>query len=169
MPWVCRPHAASRRGPGAAPGGTASSPTPALLALKRPSPGRDTHSVPTWVCPRSLLGPASQHSQPRLQLGEEGQGRPWRHGGRGDGEGVEGWGRGGGGGGGWGRQVPRTASSPDSPSTALSRVDEAPRGPLGFPKGPVQDAGKGRRLLHGDCHQSLGIPTLMEGFFPPPA
>lgn len=68
-----------------------------------------------------------------------------------------------------GRGVPRTAS-PDSPSTALSWVDGAPRGPMGFPKGPVEDVGKGRRLRQGDRHRSpWASPPLMEGFFPPPA
>lgn len=81
----------------------------------------------------------------------------------------KGWRDGGGeeGRGGWGRQVPRTASSPDSPSTALSRVDEAPRGPLGFPKGPVQDAGEGKEApAWGTATSPWASPPLMEGFFP---
>ena len=67
---------------------------------------------------------------------------------------------------GGGRWVHRTASA-DPQSTALCWVGGAPRGPLGFPKGPVQDAGKGRGLLHGAGPEFLGLPTLNGRASPP--
>ena len=84
-----------------------------------------------------------------VRRGEEGGGEM----GMGEGRGSGGWG--------W---VHRTASA-DPQSTALCPVGGAPRGPpLGFPKGPVQDAGKGRGLPLGAGPESLGLPTL-NGWF----